>query len=254
MIKKQNFFLLFIVYLFTLFVVKQAKSNDIGDRIVKYANGFIGTPYDRIPIGLYVKEKKLIVDNEMDCMYFVFRTISLALAKGDNNKAQEIACDKMFNDKCIFDEKGFVSNYQNRFEYSEDMIASGKWGKSIFNKNEMSKLKGSRMYKEFSYVKSEDIIGNKKLQKKIKNGDILFLYKHPEKRSKAQEAIGHLGILEVDKKTKNIYFIHASGNKCFKDECFKQRNQGAVKKVLLNEYLQEKKDKFVGIDILRIKK
>ena len=254
MIKKQNFFLLFIVYLFTLFVVKQAKSNDIGNRIVKYANAFIGIPYDRIPIGLYVKERKLIADNEMDCMYFVFRTISLALAKGDNNKAQEIACDKMFNDKCIFDKKGFVSNYQNRFEYSEDMIASGKWGKSIFNKNEMSKMQGSRMYKEFYYVKSDDFVGNQKLQKKIKNGDILFLYKYPEKRSKAQEAIGHLGILEVDKKTKNIYFIHASGNKCLKDECFKQHNQGAVKKILLNQYLQEKKEKFVGIDILRIKK
>ena len=252
MIKKQNIFLLFIVYLFTLFVVKQAKSNDIGDRIVKYANGFIGTPYDRIPIGLYVKERKLIIDDEIDCMYLVFRTIPLAIAKGDNEKAKEIACDKMFHDKCILDKDGLVSNYENRFDYSEDMIASGKWGTSIFKNSEMLKIQGSRMYKEFYYVKSEDFIVNKKLQKKVKNGDILFLFKHPEKRSKAQEAIGHIGILEVDKKTKDVYFIHASGDKCFNDKCFKRR-QGKVKKVLLNKYLKDKKDKFAGVDVLRIK-
>ena len=251
MVKKTNIIVLFVVYLLTLLVVKQTKANGIGDKIVYYANSFIGTPYDRIPIGLYVKERKLIIDNEMDCMYFVFRTIPLALSNGDNAKAEKIACDKMFHDKCILDKDGLVANYENRFDYSEDMIASGKWGKSIFNKNEISIMQGSRMYKEFYYVKNEDIINNVKLQKKIKNGDILFLYKNPEKRSKAQEAIGHLGILEVDKKTKDIYFIHASGVKCFTEECLK-KPQGKVKKVLLLDYLKETK-KFVGVDILRIK-
>ena len=218
--------------------------NNIGDKIVHYANKFIGTPYDRIPEGLYVKEKKLIIDDEIDCMYLVFRTIPLALADGNNKKAEKIACNKMFKHKCKLDKDGLVSNYEDRFDYSEDMIASSKWGKTIFSKNDFSKLKGSRMYKYFNYVKSEDFIKNKHLQQKVRNGDILFLYKDPAKRSKVNEAIGHLGILEVGKDS-NVYLIHASGHKTM------TKPQGKVKKVILTEYLKEM-SKFVGIDILRI--
>ena len=216
----------------------------LGDKIVEYANNFVGTPYDRIPIGLYVQSRKLIIDDEIDCMYLVFRTIPLALADGNDEKAKQIACDKMFHDKCKLDKDGLVINYDNRFDYSEDMIASGKWGKSIFNKNEVSKLKGSRMYKYFNYVKSADFIKNKSLQKKVKNGDIVFLYKDPSKRSKSQAAVGHLGVLEIGKDGQ-IYFIHASGHKDY------EHPQGKVKKVIFNDYLAEM-SKFVGIDILRI--
>ena len=91
MVKKTNIIVLFVVYLLTLFIVKQTKANGIGDKIVHYANSFVGTPYDRIPIGLYVKERKLIIDDEIDCMYLVFRTIPSALAIGDNAKVIKIA-------------------------------------------------------------------------------------------------------------------------------------------------------------------
>ena len=222
-----------------------AVGGELGDKIAKYANSFVGTPYDRIPIGLYVQSRKLIIDDEIDCMYLVFRSVPLALADGDNKKAFDIACDMMFHDKCKLDKDGLVTNYENRFDYSEDMISSGKWGKSIYADNEMSVMTGSRHYKQFYYIKSQDFINSKKLQQRVQSGDILFLFKFPEKRSKSQEAIGHLGILEVDDKGE-IYFIHASGNKRF------DLPQGKVMKVKLTDYLQEKKAKWAGIYITRI--
>lgn len=220
-----------------------AVSGELGNKIAKYANSFIGTPYDRIPIGLYVQSRKLIIDDEIDCMYLVFRSVPLALADGDNKKAAEIACDKMFHDKCKLDKDNLVTNYENRFDYSEDMISSGKWGESIYTNNEMSVMAGSRHYKQFHYIKSQDFINSKKLQQRVQNGDILFLFKFPEKRSKSQEAIGHLGIVEVQNGA--IYFIHASGNKRF------DIPQGKVMKVKLTDYLQEKKAKWAGIYITR---
>ena len=221
-----------------------ATSGELGDKIAKYANSFVGTPYDRIPIGLYVQSRKLIIDDEIDCMYLVFRSVPLALADGDNKKASDIACDKMFHDKCKLDKDGLVINYENRFDYSEDMIFSGKWGKSIYAENEMSVMAGSRHYKQFYYVKSQDFINSKKLQQRVQNGDILFLYKFPEKRSKLNEAIGHLGIIEV--KNGEIYFIHASGRKGY------DVPQGKVVKVKLTSYLATKKEKWAGIYLTRI--
>ena len=222
-----------------------ANGEGIGNKIVRYANSFIGTPYDRIPIGLYVQSRKLIIDNEIDCMYLVFRSIPLALADGDNKKAFEIACDKMFHDKCKLDKDSLVTNYENRFDYGEDMIYSGKWGKSIYANEEMSTMEGSRMYDKFYYVKSRDFINSGKLQQRVQNGDILFLFKFPEKRSKSQDAIGHLGILEVGKDGE-IYLIHAGGSKRY------DVPQGKVGKVKLTKYLQKKKAKWAGIYITRI--
>ena len=223
-----------------------ANGEGLGNKIVRYANSFIGTPYDRIPIGLYVQSRKLIIDDEIDCMYLVFRSIPLALADGDNKKAFDIACDKMFHDKCKTDKDSLVTNYENRFDYGEDMIYSGKWGKSIYSDNEMSVMAGSRHYKRFHYIKSQDFINSKKLQQRVQNGDILFLVKHPELRSpKTHAAIGHLGILEVGRDGE-IHLIHASGVKRY------DVPQGKVIKVKLTDYLQEKKAKWAGIYITRI--
>ena len=215
----------------------------IGEKIAFYANEFVGTPYDRIPIGLYVDTKRLIADNEVDCMYLVFRTIPLALAGGDNKKAFDMACDKMFHDRCKTDTNGFVINYEDRFDYSEDMVASGKWGKSIYKPEQMKKIIGTRMYRDFPYIPSKEFIENTKLQNEIKKGDIVFFVKRIDLRSKSQEMIGHLGILDVvDGK---IYVIHASGHKSF------DKPQGKVVKVLLIDYLKEM-SKFAGIYISRI--
>jgi hypothetical protein len=215
----------------------------IGEKIAFYANSFIGTPYDRIPIGLYVKSRRIIADNEVDCMYLVFRTVELAFADGDNKKAFQIGLDKRFHHHGIVDKKSLVVNYDDRFDYSEDMIFSGKWGKSIFSNEEMKKMKGTRFYDVFYYMPKEKIILNDvKVVSKIKTGDILFLVKKPSLRSKSAEIIGHLGILDVV--NNDIYFIHASGFKSF------NKPQGKVKKVLLRDYLREM-SKFVGVYITR---
>lgn len=216
----------------------------LGEKISFYADQFIGTPYDRILIGLYVDTRRLIADNEVDCMYLVFRSIPLALADGDNKKAFDIACDKMFHDRCKLDSKGFVTNYETRFDYSEDMVMSGKWGKNIYKDNQMTKMKGSRMYKYFPYIPSQEFINNQALQKEVKKGDIVFFVKRLDLRSPTTHAIiGHLGILDViDGK---VYVTHASGSKTYK------KPQGKVVKVLLTDYLKDKTG-FAGIYISRM--
>ncbi len=217
---------------------------NIGEKISFYANSFIGTPYDRIPIGLYVHSRRIIADNEVDCMYLVFRAVELAFADGDNKKALEIGLDKRFHHKGILDEKSLVINYDDRFDYSEDMIFSGKWGKSIFSNNEMSIVEGTRAYKTFYYMPKKKLISDKKVISKIKTGDILFLVKKPQLRSKAKEIIGHLGILDVE--DGKVYFIHASGVKGL------NKKQGKVKKVLLSDYLEDT-SRFIGAYITRFK-
>ena len=217
-------------------------SMPIGEKIAFYANSFIGTPYDRIPIGLYVDTRRIIADNEVDCMYLVFRAVELAFAEGDNKKAIEIALDKRFHYRGLLDKKGLVVNYYDRFDYSEDMIASSKWGNSIFTKDEMSKIKGTRMYNVFYYLPKEKLFNNTEYFSRIKTGDIVFLVKKPELRSKAQEIIAHLGIVEV--KNNEVYFIHASGIKG------ENKPQGKVKKVIFKDYLQEM-SKFIGVYITR---
>ena len=78
----------------------------IGEKIAFYANSFIGTPYDRIPIGLYVDSRRIIADNEVDCMYLVFRATELAFADGDNKKAIQIGLDKRFHTHGLLDNNG----------------------------------------------------------------------------------------------------------------------------------------------------
>ena len=132
----------------------------LGKRIAYYANSFIGTPYDRIPIGLYVHSRRIIADNEVDCMYLVFRAVELGIANGDNEKALNIGLDKRFHDRGLLDGDGLVMNYDNRYDYGEDMAMSGKYGKSIFTKTEMATMSGTRIHKTFSYIPSERLIDN----------------------------------------------------------------------------------------------
>lgn len=214
----------------------------IGEKIAFYANSFIDTPYDRVPIGLYVQNKKIIVDNEVDCMYLVFRATELAFADGDNKKAIQIGLDKRFHTHGLLDNNGHVVNYQDRFEYSEDMIASGKWGDSVFSRNEMTQMPGSRMYKTFFYLPKDVLLKKQEFLSRIQKGDIIFLVKDPKKRSKTQEIIAHLGIADVV--NNDVYLIHASGWKGL------NKPQGRVKKVLLKDYLLEM-SKFVGVYITR---
>ena len=173
-------------------------------------------------------------------MYLTFRSVELALSH-TLEEAIKIALEKRFHSKGILKD-GQVINYDDRFEYGEDMIESGKWGKDITSEvGGITKIRGSRGKDFIGALSSQALLSG---MKKLKSGDILFFIKRPEERKK-EEMVGHIGILRVEKNPKNkegkgIYLIHASGTK---------GKGGAVKKVLLEEYLS--KMPFIGVKITR---
>jgi hypothetical protein len=214
----------------------------IGERIAFWAERFVGVPYDMDPLGEYVSKATIVSDERVDCMYLTFRTVELALSRTPE-EAIQIALDKRFHSKGVLKDRR-VMNYDDRFEYGEDMIESGKWGKDITSAvGKMVKIKGSRG-KDFVEVLSSDVLVQG--MKSLKSGDLVFFAKKPEKRE-VGEIIGHMGIIEVrevegNQRSKAIFLIHASGTK---------REGGAVKKVLLREYLS--KMPFIGVKITRFR-
>jgi hypothetical protein len=218
------------------------KGKPIGERIAFWGERFIGVPYDVDPLGEYVSKATIVSDERVDCMYLTFRAVELALSRTPE-EAIEVALERRFHAKGILKD-GHVINYDDRFEYGEDMIESGKWGKEITSAvGDTLKIKGSRG-KDFVEVLSSDAL--MKGMKSLKSGDLVFFAKKPEKR-KVGEIIGHIGIVGVieakrNQRSREIFLIHASGTK---------GKGGAVKKVLLEEYLS--KMPFIGVKITRFK-
>ena len=188
-------------------------------------------------------------------MYLVFRVIELAVANGDEQKAINFALDNRFHTKGKLDTDGKVMNYGERYQYSEDVIADGKFGKSIFTNNEMQEIQGERMHTKWFQLPIEDVINNvviknynfnqtnKRIFDRIKTGDVVFFIRKKELR-KVGEIIAHLGILEKTKNG-NVYVIHASGKK---DPEWKD---AGVVRVRLDKYLKNKINKFAGVYITR---
>ena len=205
----------------------------LGERIVFWAEKFIGTPYDPDPLGAYVTQATLVADERVDCMYLTFRVVELSLTRTPE-EAIQIALDKRFHTRGVLRD-GKVLNYDNRFEYGEDMIESGKWGKEVTGEwSNTLRIKGSRGKDSVDILPSREllsVIGG------LRSGDILFFIKKPEKR-KVGEIVGHIGILKVEQK--EAYLIHASGTK---------ERGGAVEKVLLKDYVS--KMPFLGVKITR---
>jgi hypothetical protein len=216
------------------------RNKPVGERIVFWAEKFIGVPYDTNPLGEYVSKATIVMDERVDCMYLTFRSVELALSHTPE-EAIQIALEKRFHSKGIL-ENGKVLNYDDRFEYGEDMIESGKWGKEVTSEvGKIIKIKGSRG-KDFVEVLPSD--GFLRRMEHLKSGDIVFFVKKPEERKRG-EIVGHIGIVRVENESANkeereIYLIHASG--------FKEKG-GVVKKVLLRDYLTQMP--FVGVKIIR---
>ena len=193
------------------------------------------------PLGEYVSKAVIVSDERVDCMYLTFRTVELALSDTPE-EAIQVALERRFHSKGILKE-GRVVNYDDRFDYGEDMIESGKWGKEITSEvGKMTKIKGARG-KESVGVLSVDALMQG--MKGLKSGDILFFAKEPGKRE-VGEIIGHIGIVEVveterDQRSRDVFLIHAGGTK---------GKGGAVKKVRLREYLS--KMPFIGVKITRL--
>jgi hypothetical protein len=208
-----------------------------GEKIAFFAERFVGTPYDEDPQGEYVSKATIVADEKVDCMYLTFRSVELALSHTPE-EARQIALEKRFHSKGILKD-GRVVNYDDRFQYGEDMIESGKWGREITSKiGRTIWIEGSRGRNFWTILPPQELLNERG---KIKSGDILFFVTAPEKR-KADECIGHIGIAKIEKSesAKKIYMIHASGVK---------NRGGVVKKVSLPEYVSRMP--FVGVRITR---
>jgi len=208
-----------------------------GEKIAFFAERFVGTPYDEDPLGLYVSKAQIVADERVDCMYLTFRSVELALSHSPE-EAVQIALDKRFHSQGIFKD-GRVTNYDDRFQYGEDMIQSGKWGREITAEiGRTIRIQGSRGRDFWEILPPKEI---QQGTKKIKSGDILFFFTPPGKR-KVEEGVGHIGFAKAEKGPggERIYLIHASGSK---------NKSGAVKKVLLPDYIA--KMPFVGVKITR---
>ncbi len=216
------------------------KVNPIGEKIAFWAEKFVGVPYDTDPLGEYVSKAAIVADERVDCMYLTFRAVELALSHSPG-EAIQIALEKRFHSKGILKD-GQVMNYDDRYEYGEDMIESGKWGKDITREvGRMIKIKGSRGKDFVEILPPAELVNG---VKRLKSGDIVFFVKKPEKRQ-VGEIIGHIGIIRVEQGKKEegkggTYLIHASGVK---------GKGGMVKEVLLKDYLSEMP--FIGARITR---
>ena len=217
---------------------KEISGKPLGERIALWAEKFVGIPYDPDPLGEYVTKRAIVADDHVDCMYHSFRTLELAMSHTPE-EAIRIALDKRFVDRGIL-ENGIVINYDDRFQYGEDMLESGKWGKEITSEiGPVTSIKGSRGRDKVDIVSKTNLINNfnKYSQLPLNNGDIIFFVKSPEKRV-ANEIVGHIGIIKWE--GRDIYLIHASGRK---------NNGGVVSKVLFLDYVGRMS--FAGVRVSR---
>lgn len=214
----------------------------VGNRIAFWAESFIGTPYDTDPLGAYVRSEKVVCDSEIDCMYLVFRAVELATSDSPEG-AVDRALDLRFITRGVIND-GKVVNYDERFEYAEDMAASGKWGEDITSRlGGTETVPGSRGMATVTYIPAKTLAAPDGLAR-LRDGDLIFFVKDPARRV-VGEIIGHLGIIKIEKEGPAL--IHASGSK---DRPGKPGG-GIVKKVSLRGYLLE--TKFIGALVTRFR-
>lgn len=205
----------------------------VGERIALWAEKFVGTPYDPDPLGEYVTRRAIVADDRVDCMYLTFRAVELALG-GSPLGAEEEALEKRFITRGVV-EGGKVLNYEDRFQYASDMIASGKWGREITASLPGStEMEGSRGYEKVPVVPASQAARSAAL---LKSGDVVYFVKDPARRV-ADEIIGHIGIIK--REGGSVYLIHASGRK---------KHGGKVRKELFADYLSSMP--FAGIRVSR---
>lgn len=218
------------------------REKPVGKRISYWAEAFVGMPYDTDPLGKYVREERIVADDAVDCMYLTFRAVELALSRTPE-EAIEKALDLRFIAKGKLDGERVV-NYDERFQYGEDMIDSGKWGRErTSDLGRTEKIKGSRGRDEVTIIAKKEFLKiSMGVYPVLHDGDIVFFIKSPEKRV-VGEIVGHIGI--ISNKAGTPYLIHASGTK----KNSTSPGGGAVKSVMLSGYLENMQ--FVGVRVMR---
>ena len=200
----------------------------------------MGLPYDTDPLGAYVRESRIVVDDRIDCMYHTFRSTELAQSRMPEDAVSR-ALDLRFRTRGKIEDSRVV-NYDERFEYGEDMIDSGKWGREITKElGPVAAVPGTRGRSKVEYLGREPL-ARAAGTGSLKSGDILFWIKDPKKRI-VGEIVGHIGI--VKRKGEKAYMIHAGGVKANGQK----PGGGEVKKVLLSDYLSG--TSFLGARVTR---
>jgi cell wall-associated NlpC family hydrolase len=212
----------------------------LGKRIAYWAGRFIGTPYDPDPLGLYVRSNRIVADEKVDCMYHAFRSVELA-STGTPGEAVNAALNLRFLTKGKLAD-GIVTNYDERFQYGEDMVMSGKWGKNITAElGAVKTIPGSRG-KDTVDILPKNVLLTGAVQKKLQDGDIVYWVKDPKKRV-VEEIVAHLSI--VHQRNGRPYLIHAAGDK---DRQGKPGG-GIVKEVPFSSYVRSMR--FIGAFVTR---
>ncbi|MBI5190730.1 MAG: hypothetical protein HZA22_08650 [Nitrospirae bacterium] len=214
---------------------EQVNTRPIGERIAFWGERFIGAPYDVDPLGEYVRTKKAVCDERVDCMYLVFRAVELAQANTPEGAADR-ALDLRFRTRGRIS-CGSIANYEERFEYGEDMAASGRWGRDITAElGSATDIPGSRGRESVTILPKDEIL-KPETHGKLKTGDLIFFVKAPERRV-VGEVVGHLGIIKAG--DAGLSLIHASGSKASAEK----PGGGIVKEVSLLDYVSAMK--FIG--------
>jgi cell wall-associated NlpC family hydrolase len=212
----------------------------LGQRISYWAGRFIGTPYDPDPLGLYVRTNRIVADEKADCMYHVFRSVELAQSSTPGEAVNKALNLRFRTQGKLVD--GLVTNYDQRFDYGEDMVHSGKWGKNITTDlGTTKKIAGSRGRDEVDIL-PKNVLATRALQKQLQDGDIVYWVKDPKKRV-VEEIVAHLSIVHV--KAGKPYVIHAAGDKDRADK----PGGGVVKEVLFADYVRNMR--FIGAFVTR---
>ncbi len=221
-------------------IQKDIAGRPAGERIAFWAERFVGLPYDTDPLGAYVRESRIVVDDRIDCMYHTFRSAELALSSTPAG-AVEKALSLRFRTAGRLDGDRVV-NYDERFEYGEDMIDSGKWGREITKElGPLAAVSGTRGRSKVEYLGREPL-ARAAGTGSLRSGDILFWIKDPQKRI-VGEIVGHIGI--VKREGDKVYMIHAGGVKANG----RKPGGGEVKKVLLSDYMSG--TSFLGVRVAR---
>ncbi len=212
----------------------------LGKRIVFWAERFIGTPYDTDPLGLYVRTKRIVADEKADCMYLTFRAVELARSDTPGGAIDQ-ALDLRFRDRGrLLD--GLVQNYGDRFDYGEDMVFSGKWGRNITaDLGPTETIPGSRGRDTVEILPKRTLL-TAKFRKQLADGDIIYWVKDPKKRV-VGEIVAHLSFIHI--KEGRPFLIHASGTKTTGTH----QGGGSVREVPFAEYARA--TKFIGAFVTR---
>jgi hypothetical protein len=217
-----------------------AEELPLGKRLVYWAGRFIGTPYDTDPLGSYVRTNRIVADEAADCMYLTFRAAELALSATPGQAIEQALSLRFTTQGRLTD--GLVQNYDERFEYGEDMVYSGKWGRDITGDLGATKIIAGSRGRDGVVILPKQTLQTKKLQKLLQDGDIIYWVKDPKKRV-VEEIVAHLSFVHI--KNGKTYLIHAAGTKANSSKT----GGGMVKEVPFAAYVRD--TKFIGAFVTR---